>query len=54
MEDERSRIARSSQQDGSVKMDYMEQGVFPYIELKETCVLPLPYSTRQLPLSGVL
>lgn len=54
LEDERSRIARSSQKDGSVKMDYMEQGVFPYIELTETCVLPLPYSTSQLPYSGVL
>ena len=53
LDDEKSRIARRAK-DGSVKMNYMEQGVFPYIELKETCVLPLPYSTCQLPRSGVL
>ena len=47
---EKSRLVRRGA-DGSMKMDYMEQGVFPYIELQETCVLPMPYSTANMPIS---
>ena len=49
LEDEMHLLERRSK-DGSVLMDYAEKGVFPYIELKEVCVLPLPYSTAMFPM----
>lgn len=50
LDEARGRV-KEKLQDGSVRLDYMEKNVFPYLEFRETCVLPMPYSTAGFPIS---
>ena len=47
--EEESRLLSRRSKDNSVLMDYGEEDVFPYVELKEMCVLPMPYSSAMFP-----
>lgn len=51
LDDEKKFIKRRTK-DGNLQLNYLEKGVFPYIELTETCYLPMPYSTANFPISS--
>lgn len=50
--EEESKRLKTVAKDGTVRLDYLDQGVFPYLEFRETCVLPMPYSTAGFPISA--